>query len=185
MVVIPIPSPRNKIALLAVLVFGFNFTLSWTSFTPALYHSLLSWFRKTSPWTPGTLSWYLSQCLVLLACARARGRRLKGKGNKKGNLRVGVHKGRAKEDVTKRRPQTPEKRRLYMADFFLIHRDLQANRVKVTEALSYYTGYLFSPTWKAILYRMIGKGTGMKQVVIIPERLAEIVCRFKSQFTAK
>ena len=59
---------------------------------------------------------------------------------------MGVHKGRAKEDVTKRRPQTPEKRRLYMADFFLIHRDLQANRVKVTEALSYYTGYLFSPT---------------------------------------
>ena len=88
MVVIPIPSPRNKIALLAVLVFGFNFTLSWTSFTPALYHSLLSWFRKTSPWTPGKLSWYLSHCLVFLARARARDRRLKGKGNKKGNLRI-------------------------------------------------------------------------------------------------
>ena len=170
MVVIPIPSPRNKIALLAVLVFGFNFTLSWTSFTPALYHSLLSWFRKTSPWTPGKLSWYLSHCLVFLARARARDRRLKGKGNKKGNLRVGVHKGHAKENVTKRRPQTPEKRRLYMADFLSIHSDSQANRVKVTEALFYFTGYNFLPTWKAIRYRMIGTGTGMKLVVMVPER---------------
>ena len=42
MVVIPIPSPRNKIALLAVLVFAFNLRLSSTSFTPALYHALLS-----------------------------------------------------------------------------------------------------------------------------------------------
>ena len=55
MVVIPIPSPRNKIALLAVLVFGFNLRLSSTSFTPALYHSLLSWFRKMSPLTPGKM----------------------------------------------------------------------------------------------------------------------------------
>ena len=170
MVVIPIPSPRNKIALLAVLVFGFNFTLSWTSFTPALYHSLLSWFRKTSPWTPGKLSWYLSHCLVFLARARARDRRLKGKGNKKGNLRVGVYKGHAKENVTKRRPQTPEKRRLYMADFLSIHSDSQANRVKVAEALFYFTGYNFLPTWKAIRYRMIGTGTGMKLVVMVPER---------------
>lgn len=56
---------------------------------------------------------------------------------------MGVHKGRAKEDVTKRRPQTPEKRRLYMADFLSIHSDAQVkNRDKVTEALTYYTGYL-------------------------------------------
>ena len=61
-------------------------------------------------------------------------------------MRVGVHKGHAKENVTKRRPQTPEKRRLFMADFFLIHSDSQANRVKVTEALFCFTGYNFLPT---------------------------------------
>ena len=56
---------------------------------------------------------------------------------------MGGHKGRAKENVTKRRPQTSEKRRLYMADFLSIHSDSQAkNRDKVTDALTYYTGYL-------------------------------------------
>ena len=83
---------------------------------------------------------------------------------------MGVHKGHAKENVTKRRPQTPEKRRLYMADFLSIHSDSQANRVKVTEALFYFTGYNFLPTWKAIRYRMIGTGRGMKLVVMVPER---------------
>ena len=77
-----ITEEQNSVLGGPVLVFGFNFTLSWTSFTPALYHSLLSWFRKTSPWTPGRLSWYLSQCLVFLGCARARDRRLKEKGER-------------------------------------------------------------------------------------------------------
>ena len=32
---------------------------------------------------------------------------------------------------------------------------------------------------------MIGNGTGMKQVVMVSEQLAEMVCRFKSQFTSE
>lgn len=52
MVEMPIPSPRNKMALLAVLVFGLSLRLSSMSLTPSIYHWLLSWFRKRSSVTP-------------------------------------------------------------------------------------------------------------------------------------
>lgn len=52
MVEMPIPSPRNKMALLAVLVFGLILRLSSMSLTPSLYHGFSSWFRKRSSVTP-------------------------------------------------------------------------------------------------------------------------------------